>query len=156
MDPEQIKRNLEVDKAIDTYLNTINDEEVTEHDLPLGDGDASMFNVFLCYYKSLFNKKESLNMFDEIDGPSDEGTNRCMELFYEESLKFHSSDDQEKNDLFPDGDQDIDDCIEMFGLYVDNKLELTCKFVMPLIKYVSTKNWSETYWSIISLKSIDD
>lgn len=113
----------------------------------------SFLNVFLCYYKKLFNKEQNTSMFHDIDNSHINSTNRCMELLYEEIYKFKSTDDENLLSLYePDG-IDINECKELYVLTIDNKYNKVCQYILPLIKYVSDMdNWQDINWSIIQLK----
>jgi hypothetical protein len=142
------------------YINETQEEEETENEDETEISAeqtilVNMSNIYLSYFKNLYNKKQSYKLFDELNDNDDESTNRCMELFYEDMLKFESSDDPEKNDLFPsDSDEiDINECDDLYALYIDNKHVYSCKFIMPIIKQLAMNDWDTKNWTIVPLKT---
>ena len=73
-------------------IENIDNEEV------YGD-NVNFINVFLCYYKHLFNKKNNTHMFTDVDYDKPGSTNRCMELLYDEMYKYSQNEEHEENCL---------------------------------------------------------
>lgn len=119
---------------------------------------VNMSNIYLVYFKKLFNKKESYKLFEDIKDEDDENTNRCMELLYEDMLKFNSSDVQDKDLLYYPDDEDlnIDLCEELYTLQIDNKPVFSCKFLLPLVRYLAEKEWTSINWLIVPIKTNSD
>ena len=116
---------------------------------------VNLLNIFTCHYKKLFAKKESLKIFDGVDYEKLNSTNRYMEFLYEEIFKFNKSTIEDKDVLYdPENDEiDINKCIELYALYVNNEIVYVCKFLLPLLHYLSEVKWLEVEWSIMPLKN---
>lgn len=145
----------ENDINIDENIN-IEDYELAEEEVELMPY-ISLLNIYTCYFKKLFVRNKDSTMFDNIDYTKVDSTNKCLEFLYEEIYKFNKSDDQDKDVLFdPDDDNiKIDQCDELYSLYIGNEPKYVCKYLLPLFKFIGEtyKNWAEIDWSIIPLKS---
>ncbi len=115
---------------------------------------TSLLNVFTCYFKQLFSKNQESTMLDDVDYTKTNSTNKCMEFMYEEMFKFNKSLDIDKDILYhPDDDcVDINQCNELYVIYIDSEPKYTCKYLLPLMQYVGTLHWTTIDWSIIKLK----
>ena len=65
------------------------DEEATQ---PYVD----LLNIYLVYYKTLFNKSQNYNLFSDINKQDDFSTNDIMEKLYEEIYKYKQAQNQSK------------------------------------------------------------
>lgn len=146
--PEELDAPYTVPDDID-----INDYTVADEEEEFGQY-TDIMNVFLCHYKQLFCKNENCTMFDDIDYESDKSTNRGMEFVYDEIVKFNYSKEHDKNTLFnPDTDDiNIEDCDELYLLYLDNEPVYVSKYIFVLVRYVAEMDWSNIMWSIIKIK----
>lgn len=120
------------------------------------DRDVNFYNVFLCYYKRLFQNKPDTNMFSGVDHEDDKSTNRCMELLYDEMYKYREAVKKDKTcaDIVDSDSLNIDQCDELYLLIVDDDKEYVCQLLLPLIKFISQlESWETTSWSIMNLKS---
>lgn len=145
------------------YYN-IGDNDIDINDYIPADEENTEFgnytivlNIFLCYFKQLYSREQKETMFDHIDYKQENSTNRCMESMYEEILKFNISKDDDKDILYNPNDSsieniDIDKCDELYSLYIKDEPKHVCKYLMPLVKYISTLNWASIEWAIIKLK----
>ena len=146
----------------DEYVHSLGTIDIDEYEFADVEKEQSnvtnLLNIFMCYYKQLYNEKQSSSMIDNIEYERDENTNKCMEFFYHEILKFNESDDKDKNTLHsPDDDSiNIDECNELYTLYIDSEPIYVCKYVLPLAEYLSKEKWNELEWSIIPLKTMDE
>lgn len=120
---------------------------------------TDLTNVFLCYYKQLFNKSTETTGFHDIDPTDNESTNRFMELFYEAIHKYKTNKQSAKSTVYDAKhmDQiDIEKCDELYILVIDNKYNKACELLLPLIIHVSKMdNWGAIEWSINSIKLHD-
>jgi hypothetical protein len=112
-------------------------------------------NIFLIYYKQLFNTKMDVNMFDQIDYTKQNSTNRCMELLCEHQQKHEECKNNDRKaiyelSLWPYA---IDDCEELYQLNITGYPSLVCEYLVPLIMYLTTQEWTIVEWSIVSLKN---
>jgi len=116
---------------------------------------VNLLNVFNCYYKKLFEKKESDNLFGDIDPSKLDSTNKSLEFLYEEVFKFNHSIEEDKDILYePDDDQlDINKCKELYILCIDCAPVYVCKFLLPLLQHLGEQDWLEMEWNIMPLKS---
>lgn len=133
--------------------------DINDYEVPIEEskeqGQVALLNIFLIYYRQLFNKESPISMFDEIDPEIDDSTNRCLELFYEEIMKLKEEPDENNLNLYDPKELNIDECSELYGMYIDNKLMKVCKYVIPIIEYLSTVDWLTINWSIRPLKKIN-
>lgn len=125
---------------------------------------ADIINIFLIYYKQLFNKSNSSTMFDDIDNNKDVSTNRCMEMLYEHIYKFNQAEadsgaikKEDKTMLIEHDDRstpvDIEKFEELYLLKI-NKKQFMCELLLPIIIYIAeTDDWIHTNWAIIPIKS---
>lgn len=116
---------------------------------------VDILNIFNCYYKQLNEKKQNATLFDNIDYEKEESTNKCLEFLYQEILKYNSSNDENKDLLYEVDDKEIniDQWDEMYVLYIDNEQKYTSKFLLPLLQYVATIEWTKTNWNIKPFKN---
>ncbi len=115
-----------------------------------------LMNIFLVYFKTLFKREPNLNMFDGVDEDQKDFTNRHMELFYEELLKYKENiNDEQKITIYQLEDIDINSCDELYILKYNDK-EYGCQFLIPLMSLLSDFNWRGEDWSIIPIKNINN
>ncbi len=118
--------------------------------------NVQFLNVFMCYYKHLFNKDNNTNMFHDVDYGLDNSTNRCMEFLYTEMHKYEEHEDNGRDDqitIYEPCSVNLDEQDELYVLMVDNKQNKMCHTLLPLIKYVSTLDWSNMIWRIDPFKA---
>lgn len=112
-----------------------------------------LFNVFLIYYKQLFQKDADEHMFTGIKMDEDDSTNRSMELLFEEMHKFKICPFEDKDVLYPPGELNIEDCEELYLLTINNKNAKVCKTIIPILKCISKMDYTVINWSIIPMKT---
>lgn len=113
---------------------------------------SNVMNVFLCYYKQMFQKSKDTHFFSELDnGENDNSTNRCMELLYDHMHKM--SENHDKIKLIKPEEADIDTCYELYVLNINNEQKQACELLWPLIIHVSELDWLNLDWNIATLKS---
>lgn len=127
-------------------MSNLNKEEEFEE-------KVGFMNVFLCYYKQMFDKSKEVNMFSDVDYDNDASTNRCMEMLYDEMFKYQNCEDEEALTILDPSDVNINKCKELYVLVINNKQEKACQMLLPLIKYVSTLDWMNIDWSINPVKT---
>ena len=131
--------------------DSYDDEKMNEY--------VDILNIFLIYFKNLFKKQPNLHMFSEIDYNKANSTNRHMELYYTEMLKYKENiNDEERTSIYSLEDIDINKCRELYVLNYDDK-EYGCQFLFPLLSLLAQLNWRDINWSIIPVKAdydIDD
>lgn len=115
-------------------------------------------NVFLIYFKKVFQKSKDHNMFTEVDYSKYESTSRAMEMYYYEVLKYKEREnDADKIDIFPFGKNNIDTCDELYKLVVDTKegqLEYESQSLVSLLKLVSELDYDDSVWTVYPLKCV--
>lgn len=111
-------------------------------------------NVFMCYYKKLYKIEDKIDMFYDIDYNDVKSTNPMMENLYSHVYKYKKySIDPKETDIYEPSEIDISTCPELYALTIDGKYNKVCRFLVPLIYYVSENyNWMEINWKIINLK----
>jgi len=116
-----------------------------------------LMNIYLIYFKKIFNKGNKYNMFSEIDYMDDTSTNRCMELFFEHVHKYKSAIEDDilinKTYINEIGTYKLDEVDELYVLYVNNVKLYECPYLIPIFKYILEQNIKSSDWSITSLKS---
>ena len=115
----------------------------------------NIMNIFTIYYKQLFNKEKESHMFEEINYEKENSTNRCMELLFEEIVKYNKCEDQNITKLYNEEELDIEKCPELYALLIDNKVEKVCQLLIPLIVYLAGMEWTNIDWSIHPIKTIN-
>ena len=151
--------------SVDT-LDAIQEEDDSNEEIDINDympapeeneygNFVNLLNIFTCYYKKLFAKKETSSIFEGIDYEKVGSTNRYMEFLYEEIFKYNKSTVEDKDVLYDpeDNDIDINKCNELYALYIDNEIKYVCKFILPVLQSLSEMNWLEVEWSIMPLKN---
>ena len=125
-------------------------EEEVEYDKFL-----NLLNIYNCYYKQLHNKSNDSTLFDNIDYDNDESTNKCLEFLYEEIFKFKKCTDEDKDILYEPNNKEIkiDNWDEMHVLYINNEPKYVSKFLITLLQYLATIDWTEINWKINPFKN---
>lgn len=116
---------------------------------------VKLMNIFTVYFRELFNKDPSLNIFQGVDYNKLDSTNRQMELFYEYLITY--KENQHNDDLvsiYSIEDIDINKCKELYILKFKEE-EYGCQFIIPLISYLSEQDWQNSEWSILPVKRDD-
>lgn len=116
---------------------------------------VKLMNIFTVYFRELFNKDPSLNIFQGVDYNKLDSTNRQMELFYEYLMAY--KENQHNDDLvsiYAVEDLDINKCKELYILKLNGD-EFGCQFIIPLISYLSEQDWQNSEWSILPVKRDD-
>ena len=155
---------MEINEIVVNTLESIHEEDLDEINLEdyiiaPEENDygnfVNLLNIFTCYYKKLFCKKETASIFEGIEYEKRDSTNRYMEFLYEEMFKYNKSNIEDKDVLYDpeDADIDINKCNELYALYVDNEIKYVSKFLLPLLYYLSEIKWLETEWNIMPLKN---
>jgi len=131
-------------------LDPIDEENSEENDKVNKETGIHFLNVFMCYFKKLFNREQDQNMFNNINYTKFNSTNRPMELLFEEVQKFNVA---EKNypmkiKIFDPHQIDINKCQELYILVIDNKQYKVCQTLIPLLYFVSELEWTKINWRI--------
>jgi hypothetical protein len=116
---------------------------------------SNLLNIFTCYFKQLFSREAYSTMFENVDLDKNANTNRCMEFLYEEINKFNNSAEEDKSNLYgPDDDVNMEQCKELYTLYVKDEPIFLCKYLLPIFEYLATIEWNVVDWSIIPIKTL--
>lgn len=132
----------------------INDYVVAEEEKEYGNY-VSLLNIYTCYFKQLFRRKQDETIFDHVDYEKKNSTNKCMEFLYEEIHKFNISKEEDREMLYSPDDMtiDINLCNELYSLYINSEPLYVCKYLLPILQYLTTTEWHSIDWSIIPLKN---
>lgn len=147
--------NIEEDNSdCDDDNENTQDNYYIPEELKKSENGFTFLNIFMCYYKKLFYKTESINMFEEIDYSDVKSTNRMMEFLYSEVYKYKKfQNDDEFVALYEPNIIDINTCEELYALTIDGKYNKVCRFIIPIITYISENyDWTKVNWAIIPLK----
>ena len=118
------------------------------------DDNIEMLNVFLLYFKQLFNKEKNYHMFTEINYDEENSTTRPMELLYDHLYKYKlNHHNEEITAIYKPEHIDIDNCIELYVLNLNGEQKYACQFLIPLIKLLTKKQWLIIDWSIDPIKT---
>lgn len=141
---ESVKVNQD-DVDIDEYIPVEKEDNFVEFEL---------FNVFMCYYKQLYQAEPNTTMLHNIDYTKENSTNKCMESMYAEMHKFNTSTEADKDVVYNTDTEavNIDECTELYVLNVGMEPKYVCKYLIPLLKYTSTIDWLNSEWSVMRLK----
>lgn len=144
--------NMDLEIDDDDQDIDVNDYEIEEGGY---DDFINLLNIYTCYFKQLFDKTQHENIFNGIDYEKSDSTNRCMEFLYEEIFKYNSSDDPNKDVLYGPDDNEIklEECKELYTLCIDDVPSLICKFLLPILKYLSNSDWLNINWYIVPIKN---
>lgn len=148
-----------------TYIDLMGKYDVKEGDIDINDytlaeeevelnNYTSLISIFTCYFKQLYCKRQNETMFEGLDYAQGNTTNKCIEFMYEEMFKYNKSMDVDKDTLYdPDEPSiDINQCDELYILYVKMEPIYVSKFLLPLMQYIGTLDWTVIEWSIIKIK----
>lgn len=116
---------------------------------------VTFLNVFLCYFKNLFAENKDAHMFTGIDYNKNESTTRCLEFIYNELYKYQEVENQDptRTKLLPISKVDLDKFEELYILLINGEQKYMCEFLVPIIEYVATLDWTNIKWSIMPLKT---
>lgn len=103
-------------------------------------------NVYMIYYKKLYNKKTNYKMFDDLDSNKD--TNSCMEILYDEIERYKKSSKEINENI-----KNYNECERIYIIYYDEEKKGYCDNLVTAIKYISEKEWKEKNWSIMQIKN---
>lgn len=112
-----------------------------------------VLNVFMCYYKHLYGKENTTNMFHDLDSNmSDTETNRCTELFFGIMLEYkENKDDYKLIGVFNPEEAIIDDCEVLYILEIDDIQHKVSRSLYALIEYTAHLDWKNLKWYIYNL-----
>ena len=112
-------------------------------------------NAWLMYYRKILNKEENINMFHDIKYKEKKETNRCMEMLYEEVIKYREKQEKKEIEIIEEEDyeeEEYDEMDEIYILTIGIKEKKICESIIPLIKYISEREWEKEKWSINKIK----
>ena len=146
---DNVELNPESESNSDSDLDNITDETLIRED----ENGIVFLNIFLIYYRQLFNKKDT-NIFNEVNYDNTLSTNRYMEYMYEHICKYNENiNNEDKIKVYSLAtDVNINECEELYQLIINNKESLYCRYIVPLIYELSDMDWLNIKWDIISLK----
>lgn len=125
-----------------------------EDDLGISD-NTDFLNVYMIYYKKLFNVNPNTNMFTGVDYNELDSTNRSMEYLYDHMNRFNEATGTDKDLICEPDDLDPSKCSEIYLLMVDGTPVKTCQLLIPLLSYISTLEWNNIEWTVVPLLTND-
>lgn len=119
---------------------------------------VDIINAFQVHYKKLFKKKDTDNMFADLDISDPLSTNRSMEFLYDHIYKYKENQkiDSSRNNLYNEDDNiDLEKFDEFYALMINGEINKLSESMYSLINYLVNKheNWYEIKWEIINLKN---
>lgn len=137
-----------------------NKESKKQQDLDLSEiqnFNFNVLNVFMIYYKHLFNvKKQNETMFDGVDYNEEASVNRQMELLCEIVEIYNNAiNDEGKITVVDPQDVDINSCEELYVVSIEQTQVAACQTLYPLLDYVASIDWPNIKWSINPIKTND-
>jgi hypothetical protein len=144
---EDIDLEKELEKSVDVEYYPVDEKHKNV--------TVNMFdtlNVFMTYFKRLYMRKKNETMFENIDASKVDETNKCLEVFYEHMEIYNKSEYDDKDDLYEAHSINMGDFEELYILNIDDKPELVCRHLIPILMYLSSIEWSEINWTILHEK----
>ena len=119
---------------------------------------VDIINAFQVHFKKLFKKKDTDNMFADLDISDPLSTNRSMEFLYDHIYKHKENikNNNNKNNLYNEEDNiDLEQFEECYALMINGDIDKLSESMYTLIEYLVNKyeNWYEIKWEIINLKN---
>jgi hypothetical protein len=134
------------------------DEETTQ---PYVD----LLNIYLVYYKTLFNKSQNYNLFSDINHQDDFSTNDIMEKLYEEIYKYKQAQNQSKQfiDLYKpeeykklylsEPNSKIPEDHPLYMVY-DGKDQYLSHNLITVLVHLTGIDWHNIDWSINQINDL--
>lgn len=131
--------NINLDKY--DFVTLDNTEKEIDFDLP--ELELGIINILMAQY----NKQNgSINTaFDKIDYEKLNSTNRQMEYIYDNIINYKEGSEDDKLLI---SNNDINNYNKIYILSINDKIEYGCKLLLPLIIYLSNKDWLNCIWDI--------
>ena len=139
---------------MDKYDKTIENGENGNLESGELESGIEFLNIFRIYYKQLYSKDKSEDIFEDIDYENPESTNKWMELLFEEKLKheIYEKKDPSKIEIMDVKEIDMETVDELYVLIIEDEYIKMCQSIFPLISYMIGEEWGTINWSINSLK----
>jgi hypothetical protein len=134
------------------------DFDINDYELSTEDQEFKQYydliNIFTVYYKSLYQRDVSSNLFEGIDNEDDTSTNRALEMFYDETKKYKDFEEkfrkiydaEEYKSTFKDDKHMLND-LQLFSVIINDKKRYTFS-LMAAIVFISEHDWLNDEWSI--------
>lgn len=116
------------------------------------DENLDILNIFIIYYKKLYNTEPNYHLFQDINFEESNSTNRSLELLYSEILKYKNSKNPDKDILYNPADIDISKYPELFILKIQDENKYISKYLFPILKYIASLDWKIINWNIIPIR----
>ena len=132
----------------------INEYKLAEEEEEFG-AYTDLLNIYNVYYKTLFNKLKESTMFDEIDSEDITSTNRCLEILYDEIVKYKNSDKkyitlydpEEYKKLYLESNNKLPEYYQFYLIEINNNQKVTHNLITALT-YINSFDWKNLEWSI--------
>lgn len=140
---------IQVDTAECNFIEKLENLEVAD------DPDnifIDLFNIFNVYYKTLYNRNPSDNLFAGIDTTAENSTNRPSELFYDAVHKYNTAPSQNFTDIFDpetykEEFKEIPEDYPLYMIQVESEVFVTHSLLSALY-HIATYDWVNISWSI--------
>ena len=124
-------------------------------DLEQTDFIVSIINNYIKHYKIQNQKPNNMTMFDDIDENNETSTNKIMEEFYGESIKYKENGNNEII-KFNELNEEITSFDELYGIFENDNRNPICvsqSFFSLLIELTNLQYENETKeYTIVNLK----
>jgi len=118
---------------------------------------TDFFNIFLCYYKKLYEKKETTHFFDGVNSQEQNSTNRCMELLFEQIADYkENSHNLHKQNIYDPDDPELKKFSSEESIYtlaIDSDNKKISGSIIPLITYLTELDWRQLNWNLYPLRT---
>ncbi len=152
LDPDTDEKGDEGEEGF--YSDT--DSLVSSDDEEVSDMMRDIINIYMVYYKNLFQKEVDLTMFDGIDYSKSNSTSRPMELFYDHVCRYKEKEHDELNASIYVDKEDTKEWPSLYILTLEGEEDKFCQLLVPLLSYLATKDWANSKWAIIPMKTEDE
>ena len=119
---------------------------------------VDIINAFQVHFKKIFKKKDTDNMFIDLDTSNPLSTNRSMEFLYDHIYKHkeNNKNNNLKNNLYNEDDNiNLDNFEECYALMINGNIDKLSESMYSVIEYFVNKHdkWYEIKWEIINIKN---
>ena len=137
-------------------------EHSNNHDEIEADHYVKILNIYSIYYKTLYNKEPSYNIFQDLDISDETATNRPLELLYEEIYLYKKTKEARYKCIFDtetykkkylSNGEEIPEEYNTYIVEIEGKKKITHNLIPALSEIATYDNWMEIKWAINKVNS---